>query len=57
MIGQEKGGGARSWGDRWWRGRKRTEADVVLSKGYNNWVKALSLSIGSEITVLASCKM
>jgi hypothetical protein len=25
------------------------EADVVLSKGQNNWVKALLLSIGSEI--------
>jgi hypothetical protein len=29
----------------------------VLSKGSNNWVKALSLSIGSEIIVLASCKL
>jgi hypothetical protein len=45
--------------DRKIRGGEKTrmEADVVLSKGSNNWVKALSLSIGSEIIVLASCKL
>jgi hypothetical protein len=33
------------------------EVDVVLSKGWNNCVKALSLSFGSEIIVLVSCKL
>jgi hypothetical protein len=33
------------------------EAAVELSKGWNNWVKALSLSFGSEIIALASCKL
>jgi hypothetical protein len=33
------------------------EADVVLSKGWNNCVKALSLSFGSELIVLASYKL
>jgi hypothetical protein len=37
--------------------RNRMESDLVLSKGYSNWVKALSLSFGSEIIVLASCKL
>ena len=35
----------------------RMEADKVLSKGYNNCVKSLSLSFCSEIIVLASYKL
>lgn len=50
-MDREKGGRASSCRDREVSGerRRRMEADVVLSKGQNNWVKALLLSIGSEI--------
>jgi hypothetical protein len=50
-LDREKGGRPKSYRDREVSGggRRRMEADMVLSKAYNNWVKALSLSIFSEI--------
>jgi hypothetical protein len=50
-LDREKGGEAKicRYREVWGGGRRRMEADMVLSKGYNNWAKALSLSVGSEI--------
>jgi hypothetical protein len=38
-------------------GERRMEVDAMISQGYINWIKLWSLSIGSEIIVLASYKL